>query len=1741
MDPRQMDVLVQRLVANPHDQEALAYAHQAGASSPQSYAELLERVGQGTQDPTFACHWLSEAANVWLMTLNDAHRAAQLLMAAVDRDPSSRVAAERLAELYRERGEVKSLVALLERRVKALEPYVSQSPEYAATVSVLCTELGNLWSQAPLSQPRKGIENFNKAISLDPANIYAIYGARELYKQAQQYVNAIQLFDMEQALVTDSERKVALYRDEAAVRAEAGDKANATQVLRNARMFAPEDPALIQEIAAMVLDRLKTGEAVPQNEREEAAGLFVALAEMYGGEHGLAYSLAALDVDPGHDRGIQLATYFGKESGQSELLPDRWTAYLAANSGGVMAQEVRQELAAVAPSLAARAGIPAPPPFRGNRERERSGHVSVQPPPEESVSEVKDALESVSESAEESVSEPVPEPVKPTRARPNPLEDLDALSRADAASPEKLSKMLQSAAESASKGNKAGAFTKYKEVLALDAANSEALAWVKDHLRQKRLYTELRDVLVAATRVGGLSHEDKKQILRELAGLCEQQLRDPEGAIQAFKQLVVIDRSDASASESLRRLLEKAGRWDELASALEEQAMAASDVEEKLALERKLAQIHEQKRKDVIAAAECWSRIANLTPDDDQALWTAVKLFEKGERPDLAAQTIGDVVGLVEDPVARSNLLIKLGELHEQGGQHAAAGDAYMEAAGISENAKIWESAERAFLAAERWAEAAQAIHARADLAGEPREQAVLYARAAEMHFKADDEASAMLRLEQAIEFNPSSDEISAILEQRYAETERFVELAELLIKRADSVLDREKRVALRIRAAEIQRDNLDNQDAARETLLRVLEDGDHEGALAFLIEDAENREEYNEAASLLTRMANAAVEPAQKLSAKLREARFLAERLEDLDAAVAAYELVLSDLDSKNIEALQALADIEERRENPGAAAAALARLLDASEGEEKVGFARRLADLCEGPVDDLAGAIRALEIVISLDEEDFDAIQRLSALCERAEDWERNAALIRKLIEVEGDEDEVSRLTRKLANLLVEKLGKGEEALASLEGPADDGDEPCRDAYVELGDKLGKGELVAGKLVAWYESRGPSMERNAALRGAFDRFVAAGRDEDAAKVAMELARSRYQDFELAQTLEAISLRIKNLDALQTAHDLQLKDLTGALRAEELVRQAEVLVQLGVEPAEAIQHGEGSLTSVALADVEPLLQRLAALAPAASEAIDVYERHVGRVKAPADRLRALARAAHVAAEKGALERAKGFFELALGGAVNEETLNALEEAARNADGEQGTSVRRLLAESLSSGGQGSRDGGRTRAALLRRAARLAHRDLNDIDRAFSWLGDALSAYVDAASLDALEALGNELQDPQRVEATLSRVLGEVFDGPLVRQLLARRAVLRKNVLNDRQGAAQDYKKLHDLAPSDQAIMEELGALLAELGDYRGMVQVLEDQILRGKDPAVRAELARKVAVLWEERIGEAREAADAWRRVLRMKPGDADAQAGLERAKSNMLRKAPEGAPPPAPVRPSEPARAPSVAPVAAATAVAATAAVATSSAPAAPPTLVPTPVPTPVPAPVPTPVPVAPVPAATPTPMPTPVPPPPSAPPSEPTPTPPPAPIPTPAPEAPPASLLGSTVEDLPTIDGTLEEHLGAEQDELASTTAVPAADASQGYEEGVEEVIDDVDDVELLEDVEEDPSLGWAGGRRLQDGAASRPQPAASCLLPSRSEAWNALRPRGAALQGLTRCRSRRGSGGRCRRWCWSAGGE
>ncbi|HEY5958879.1 MAG TPA: hypothetical protein VIV60_20100, partial [Polyangiaceae bacterium] len=508
---------------------------------------------------------------------------------------------DRLAELYRERGDTKALVALLERRCRAIDALNTNDPAVVAQAAAMREELGRLWSEPPLSQTRKAIENYRRAIELDPTSQYAIYAIRELLKADQAWADAIPYFELEQRLVDDPERKLALYQDEALVRQGAGDRAGAAEAFRRAREIeGGSDPGLKQQQATMTLERVQTQEQVSTEERAEAAQLFVELAEDYPGEHGLSYSACALEVLPTHDRAVQLAMYYSEELGREAEVARQVAQYLKASPGGALAVQAREFVNKLAQSGVA--------------------------------------------------DDAIFEALAPT---------------ADAPAAERVQALLDQASALARRARKPEAAEKYQQVLELEPANEEGVQFMEGYLRQRRKYPEMKELFRAAAAVEDAPFETRKQWMRELAGLCETQLRDIDGAIKAWQDLVALDPGDDSPREQLQRLLEKSGRWDELVQLLERQAEQEDDVERRVAMERTIAKIHEQKRKDPVATGYTWARIAALLPDDDSTIQTAVKNFERGERLDLAAQCIADNVATITDENARAHLFEKLGTLRE--------------------------------------------------------------------------------------------------------------------------------------------------------------------------------------------------------------------------------------------------------------------------------------------------------------------------------------------------------------------------------------------------------------------------------------------------------------------------------------------------------------------------------------------------------------------------------------------------------------------------------------------------------------------------------------------------------------------------------------------------------------------------------------------------------------------------------------------------------------------------------------------------------------------------------------------------------------------------------------------------------------------------------------------------------------------------------------------------------------------
>ncbi len=1477
----EIESLVGSLVKDPHDQAAISRAHALGQADPAVYATLLERVGEQTPEPTLASHWYTEAAKVWSASLQDDHQAARALMSAVDSDPTDPVPAERLAAMYREKGQSEGLARLLERRARKLAPLVRQDPEYRTSLVEIHEELGRLWSEPPLADMDKALENFERALEHDPKSQYSIYATRELLKAAGRYGEAIRYFDMERVLSNDPTRRLALYMDEVEVCLAAGEDELAIEALRQALSLDPASAELRQRLATTVLEQVRGGRPIPVPHRHEAAAAFVSLAEEYP-EHGLGYCLCALELDPGHDRAMQLAAHFGREAGDATQVIPFAVAYLQANPNGAIAAEAR----ALAPSLP---------------DTSVSGVRSL-PPDDQELSPVGAAPPSPPGVFQESVGAPAgppPESLEEEESDPAGAPDSDSMEGSSPAPPENgpvqegpLGELLKEAAALIRKNRRNEAAQKYKEVLVIEAAQPTAVEYLQTFLRRTRRFNELRSVLSNAADVESVTYQQRASWLREVASLSEGQLQDLEGALTAWRRLADIGSGDESANQ-LRRLLERAGRWNEVAELLRTQADQQSDLEARIAIEKDLSRLHQSKLDDPVAAGEAWGRIAGLAPGDDVAIDNAVKLFESGDRHDLAIQVITDNIHSVEDSTAKVELLTRLGTLRLDSGDASGAAQAYSDAASVSADLDLWELAETSYITA---GELEQAVNANAErvrlLTDAPTKQAALLVKAAEYLVEAGDHARALKSLFRATELEPENDQYAESVERHLQSSRRGNELPTFLLERAARVSSKNKRVELRKRAAKYQSHDLGDFEAARRSYELVLREADDAEALSLLADDAEGRGEAATAVGYLQRLIKLR-EEGRRVPLLLREAHLRHKGLKDLDGAVKNYETILNELDPKNLDALSALGELEIQRGRPERAAEALERQLELAEsGEAKMELGSRLAELYEADLDDVEGALRVLQIVHAADPSDFDAVQRICELSERSENWGLLARHLETLIGIEGDEEEVSVMTRRLAAVLHERLERSDEALRYLEGIADRGDESCRQQFISLADDLGKPVIAAEKLVEWYAPETGSPRRAHALHGAFTRLVAAGEDEKVVQVARELARTRSADVDIAEPLERVATKLGDLDVLNMALELKVRDLSGVSRAEEMVRQAEVLAVAGLEASQALMHGERALGSVSPDRAEPMLTRLAALTSNVEHKVDVYERQIDRCKGADERLMGCSRAAQVAADLGDLKRARRFFDQALNEGVSDDGIELLEKAARSSDARRGnrdTTLRVVLADALAAGGQGAGVASSVRADLLCRAAQLAHRDLGAHEKAFAWLADALVTDVNTRILESLNELALDLGDHRHAEGVLTAALEEVFDTTSVRQLLQARSMIRRSHLSNAAGAADDLKRLHELAPGDEQVLQQLEALYRDLGDHRGLVQLYENQILRGRDPNARAELARRVALLWRDQLKDARETADAWRRVLRMLPGDKEAKEGLTAAKKAM------------------------------------------------------------------------------------------------------------------------------------------------------------------------------------------------------------------------------------------------------------
>lgn len=925
---------------------------------------------------------------------------------------------------------------------------------------------------------------------------------------------------------------------------------------------------------------------------------------------------------------------------------------------------------------------------------------------------------------------------------------------------------------------------------------------------------------------------ERVEYAQKLADVCERELHDPERAIAALSHWAGAAAEDAEPHRRLSPLLTRARRYGELLRSLDALARLEDDL---AARQRAAIGAADLAHKRLSDADGAWQRLVPLVeagvPEAIKAVialsqstsrWAALyDLLENAGQIDRLLALLRERASREHDSAVRATLLRRTAQvLIEYAQDEDGAAEAYRALLELEEDVDALRFMQSLALRRDDPETLANALARLAALETDPEERRDLFLEHARLLRsrldRADEAVSVLVPLAAA---QPDSEAVLDELALAAEAASDFATLAstlERLLERTDVA---EARIPLAARLADVCEREL--RDATRAIgALHAWAQSDvgapepHRRLRPLLQAAGRDRELL----ATLDALAAAESDPRAQIEATLAASALAHGQLGDSEGAwrrlvplVPAAErhadqaLVLLALETQRQDELYAL--LEQARRYGTLVDLLRQRVGTEPDQSTRVSLFRRMARTLQGPLDDERGAEQAWSGLLQI-VEDVEALQFMRAQAMQRDDMERLGDSLRRLAALESDPGERRDLLYEYGHLLHARLGRHAQAVGVLRAVLEQLDSEFEPALDELLEACEAARDAA--TLAWALELALSRERDAERRVEVARRLATLCEENLREPERALAALR------AWSEAAPS------DAEPHARCVALLQGTA--------RHAELLAELD---AVAHKHAiEAERTAALLAGAELAFERFrdadgawARLLPLANTGNDDAEALLSRI----------------AFEAGKIDR-----------------LTALYESAERYD--DLVSVLREQAETSEDPQQ--------QADLYRRCARLLEDPLGDELAAAEAFREVLRYAEDFEALSFLRGQAVRLDDPEQLEDILVRLAGLTAETEQKRDLLFERALLLGDRLERRDEAAAALRSLLDLDPTFVPAIEELIAVSEAREDLPSLCFALERQLAVTRAPRERADLAARLAGLYEDALqdpGKATVALRAW------------------------------------------------------------------------------------------------------------------------------------------------------------------------------------------------------------------------------------------------------------------------------------
>ena len=563
----------------------------------------------------------------------------------------------------------------------------------------------------------------------------------------------------------------------------------------------------------------------------------------------------------------------------------------------------------------------------------------------------------------------------------------------------------------------------WQRVLQLEPTHQEALDNVGRLFHRLGKSRELYEVL---RRQASVADEPGRRaaLLLQMGALQQEQLRDESGALATFRRVLELRPDDPAVLERMEQLCHKLERWPELADVLTKRIRLKPD-EANLDLKFRLAQIREARLMDRVGSLELYGEILSADSKHRGALQRLEKIASAEPQNEAA-------VGLLIRAVRANQDDAKLIQILESR---------------VGSSRSVRERKEM-------WMELAKLREKQ----GEPELGFLALWRA----FKEDPNDPELRKaLERTAELAKTYDELAVAYEEqlpRIAEAKDAAEICLVLGQLFDQRLQEPSRAAeFYEKARQLSAETLSTALPALERLYTQL---DRPAELANVLED----------------LIELASDPQEKAALLFRFGQLVHSRLDDSTRAADAYQRILG-LDKAHLAAARTLEEIYQKSGDARRLYQVLEHQRPLVSGKERERILSRMAQVSVEGLSDLPQSIELYRELVAKDPRNVQAFTALESLLEKGGRYEELKELLVQQLGQAVDPRELVRLNGRLGLILLERLGRPEEAIAPLKATLDRDPrhKPSLEALRKIFEGLGRQDelvLILRRLIPLQES---------------------------------------------------------------------------------------------------------------------------------------------------------------------------------------------------------------------------------------------------------------------------------------------------------------------------------------------------------------------------------------------------------------------------------------------------------------------------------------------------------------------------------------------------------------------------------------------------------------------------------------------------------------------------------------------